>query len=339
MATCEVTVLNTGTKFSVDQAEIILDGALARGIRLPHQCRGASCGTCKVRVVEGAVDHGWSLGLAISDDEKEQGYCLLCQARATTPALQIEISQPADADNRRTIELSAEVLSIVSLTPRVKRIVLATPADQGFTYPAGSYVEVMVPGIEPNRMYSLASVCREDGLLELFVSRHPAGKASGFIHDELRMGDRIRMRGPFGACRLPGGEGPVIGLAGGTGLAPVLAILEEALEHGAEEEMLLLLSVREPKEVFALDRLVKLARNHKNFQYQVLVTEEDSPYTTQPMLAPTWIRQTFLSLESHRVVIGGSPGFVKACADTCTSLGLDPSRISTDSFAPVEPHC
>ncbi|APR96959.1 2Fe-2S iron-sulfur cluster binding domain protein [Pandoraea thiooxydans] len=336
MTTCEVTVINTGEQFSVDQAEIILDSALAQGIRIPHQCRGASCGTCKVRVLTGAVDHGWSLGLAITDEEKGQGYCLLCQARAITPELRIEIPSGVGGGNEQATEMCTEVLSVVSLTPRVKRVVLATPADRTFVYPAGSYLEVLVPGVDPNRMYSLASACRNDGLLELFVSRHAFGEASGFIHDTLRVGDLIRVRGPFGACRLPDGAGPVIGLAGGTGLAPVLAILEDALERGADEPMLLLHSVSQTREVFALDRLVGLSRRHDNFKYQILVTDEQSPYTSHPMFAPAWIRQTFSSLATHRAVIGGSPGFVEACAQTCISLGLDAARISTDSFVPSE---
>ncbi|VVE04620.1 2Fe-2S iron-sulfur cluster binding domain protein [Pandoraea cepalis] len=337
MTTCEVTVLNTGAKFSVNQADIILDGALAQGISLPHQCRGASCGTCKVKVAHGAVDHGWSLGLAISDDEKARGYCLLCQARALTPTLQIELPEGADVDAQTTTVFSSEVLSTVNLTPRIKRVVLAAPADVGFTYPAGAYVELVIPGVTPNRMYSLAAADEKTGVMELFVSRHPSGQASGFIHDELKVGDRIQVRGPFGTCRLPPGDGPVVGFAGGTGLAPVLAIFEDALAHGFSDAMLLMLSVREVQEVFALDRLATLTRRYQNFQYQIVVTEEVSRYTAEPMLAPLWIQQTFSSMALYRAVISGSPGFVQACVQACTALGLAADRISTDSFASSGP--
>ncbi|VVE20755.1 2Fe-2S iron-sulfur cluster-binding protein [Pandoraea terrigena] len=333
MTTCEVTVLNTGAKFSVNQADIILDGALAQGIALPHQCRGASCGTCKVKVAQGAVDHGWSLGLAISDDEKAQGYCLLCQARALTPTLKIELPVGDDVDAQTPTVFSSEVLSTVNLTPKVKRVVLAAPVDAGFTYPAGAYVEVAIPGVAPNRMYSLAAADENTGILELFVSRHPSGLASGFIHDELKVGDRIQVRGPFGTCRLPQGDGPVVGLAGGTGLAPVLAIFEDALARGVSDAMLLMLSVREVQEIFALDRLETLTRRYQHFRYQIVVTEEVSRYTAEPMLAPLWIQQTFSSMASHRAVISGSPGFVRACVQACMALGLAADRLSTDSFA------
>lgn len=219
MQTCDVTEVNSGATFTIRCDDIILDGALAQGISLPHQCRGASCGTCKARVIEGEVDHGWSLGDALSDEEKSRGYCLLCQARPVTDTLRIETVAPVQSPSE-VRERKAEVASVVNLTPRVKRVVLALPAHEDFRYAAGAYVEFQLDGVTPNRMYSLASPEREDGLLEFWVARHPEGLASGYIHDELAVGDSVRILGPFGHCRMPGGSGPVIGLAGGTGLAP-----------------------------------------------------------------------------------------------------------------------
>lgn len=338
MATCEVTEINSGTTFSIDQSEIILDGALAKGILLPHQCRGASCGTCKARVIEGAVDHGWSLGFAISEDERAQGYCLLCQARPLTPTLRLETLNGTSAARKQAFEVKAEVLSVVSLTPKVKRIVMALPCDAAPSYPAGCYVELAIPEVNPNRMYSVASPYVEsERLLEFFVARHPGGRASGFIHDELKAGDIVEIRGPFGTCQLPSGVGPVIGLAGGTGLAPVLSIFEDHLRRGSADQMLLLLSVREVCDVFALERLVQLERRHKNFRYQIIVTDEPSRYTETAMFAPTWLRLRYSSLAGHRAVISGAPGFVEACVQACVTLGIALNDIATDSFVPMIP--
>lgn len=334
MQTCDVTEVNSGATFTIRCDDIILDGALAQGISLPHQCRGASCGTCKARVIEGEVDHGWSLGDALSDEEKSRGYCLLCQARPVTDTLRIETVAPVQSPSE-VRERKAEVASVVNLTPRVKRVVLALPAHEDFRYPAGAYVEFQLDGVTPNRMYSLASPEREDGLLEFWVARHPEGLASGYIHDELAVGDSVRILGPFGHCRMPGGSGPVIGLAGGTGLAPVLAIFEDALRRGATDDLLLVLSVREVREVFAQDRIMGLARRYPNFRYQVLVTDEPSRYTDTPMLATTWLLAHYRSLVDYRIVIGGSPGFVDACIAACLSLGVAGTSIAVDSFVPV----
>eukprot|EP01034_Spumella_vulgaris_P014996 gene14996-19163_t len=81
VAAAKEPVLNNGRRFNMPRSECILDAALSQGIALPHQCRGASCGMCKARVTQGTVDNGWSLGLAISDQEIAEGFCLMCQAR------------------------------------------------------------------------------------------------------------------------------------------------------------------------------------------------------------------------------------------------------------------
>lgn len=338
MATCEVTEVNSGATFVIDCNDIVLDGALAQGIALPHQCRGASCGTCKAHVLEGEVDHGWSFGLALSDAEKAEGLCLLCQARPLTATLRVQTLQTPGAAASEVVECDARVLSSVNVTPRVKRVVLALPQPVPAHLPAGCYVEVCLPDVAPHRMYSLAApFAKETGLIELFVARHPQGRASAFIHDRLAVGETLGIRGPFGTCRLPDGTGPVLGLAGGTGLAPVLAIFEAQLQSGCTDDFLLVLSVREAREVFALDRLEALARRHANFRYQVLVTHEPSRYTPQPLLAPDWLRANHASLRGHRGVIGGAPGFVEACVAACEALGMNRADIATDSFTAVAP--
>lgn len=339
MGTCEVTEMNSGATFTIDINEIVLDGALAQGIDLPHQCRGASCGTCKARVLEGDVDHGWSFGLAISDEEKKQGLCLLCQARPLSATLRVQTLQGvASGGSIDASDFDAQVLSAVSVTPRVKRLVLALPLSTSVNLPAGCYVQVCLPGISPHRMYSLAApFSQETGLVELFVARHLDGRASGFIHNRLGVGDTVRIRGPFGTCRLPTGSGPILGLAGGTGLAPVLAIFEAQLQAGCEEDIMLVLSVREASEVFALDRLELLARRYRNFRFQIIVTDEPSRYLAQPMLAPDWMRAHYASLRGYRAVVSGAPGFVQACVVVCLELGIDLADIATDSFTSVAP--
>ena len=77
----EVTVENTGETYRCPADTVLLDAALAAGIHMPHNCRGGACGTCKARLVEGSVDHGWVMSFAITDEEKEQGYCLCCQSK------------------------------------------------------------------------------------------------------------------------------------------------------------------------------------------------------------------------------------------------------------------
>jgi len=329
-------VVNDALSFSVPDGEIILDAALSQGIALPHQCRGANCGMCKARVREGSVDNGWSLGLAISGEELAEGYCLMCQARPTSGSVRLETVQPLPGgDGSPVMSFDARVLCNTSLTPRVKRVVLEVPAELDFAAGAGAYVELELPGLAPNRRYSLAAGPARSGHIELLVAKHPGGAASGYIHEMLRPGDVVPVSGPYGTCRLPEGEGPVLGLAGGTGLAPVLSIMEDALARGDASPMRLMLSVRDDSELMLLDRLSGLARSHANFSYALLVTEAPSRFCNRRQYAPSWLREEYPRLAGWRAVIGGSPGFVAACSDTCVSMAMAQEHISSDSFSPV----
>lgn len=328
----EVRVRNNGASFKVKNGECILDAALSQGVQLPHQCRGASCGECKSRVHVGTVDHGWSLGFAITDQEKAEGLCLACQAKPLTDVVEIETLRPVGGSALPAVEVTAKVVSNVQLTPRVMRLVLAPEGN--VKYEAGSYAELVLPGVAPNRVYSFGTPARDDGLLEFFVALHPHGMASGYVHSELQIGDRISVKAPFGSCRMPDGTGPVVGLAGGTGLAPVLAIFEESLASGEQVEHVLAFSVREDAEVFALERMESLARTYANFSYALVVTDAPSRHCAQQQFVPAWVRQRFKTLAGHRAVIGGSPRFVQACQETCLELGMQGADLATDSFVP-----
>lgn len=338
VTTCDVQVLNNGRRFNMPRSECILDAALSQGIALPHQCRGASCGECKAQVVEGRVDHGWALGFAITDAEKEDGYCLTCQAKPLTPQLRIRtLREPAGAAPP-VRQIHAQVVANTPLTPRVSRVVLSPSAGESLAYEAGDYAELVLPGVAPNRMYSFATPPRGDGLMEFFIARHPGGAASGYVRDQLRLGDHVELRGPFGTCRMPPGQGPVIAMAGGTGLAPVLAIIDQSLRSGGTQPHTLVLSVRDDEEVFALDRLQGLAGTYPHFSYHLLVTDAPSRFCVKQQFAPAWLRERYTDLSTTRAVIGGSPGFVQACSDACSALGMAPGAIATDSFTPLAAH-
>lgn len=328
-------IVNGKISFSVPDGEIILDAALSQGIPLPHQCRGASCGTCKARVLEGSVDNGWSFGLAISDEELKEGFCLLCQARPTTELVRVETVRPMEEmASSKVVAFDAQVVRNEAISPRVRHLVLRAPEASGFAAKAGSYVEVGIPGVVSNRKYSVATVPRE-GLIELLVSRHPQGKASGYIHEALAEGDYVRVSGPFGTCCMPAGTGPVLGLAGGTGLAPVISIMEAALREGDKSAMRLMLSVREDEELIFVRRLARLKEEHLNFDFYLLVTDCPSQFCAKQQFAPSWLRDEYQTLDGWRAVIGGSPGFVHACTDVCRSLGMRADDISSDSFESV----
>jgi CDP-4-dehydro-6-deoxyglucose reductase, E3 len=348
-AGCRVTVANTGEGFVCPPGELILDAGLAAGIALPHNCRGGACGTCKARVVEGEVDHGWGLSFALSDEEKAAGKCLICQSRALTATLTIEMDGAMTAGEEAPpplIETVARVLASEPLTPSVRRLVLALPPGVRFRYRAGMHVEIRAPGLRRARTYSIATApdaegLPPDGLLELFVARHPHGRASGWLHAPERLGEELALRGPSGSFRLPAqATGPILCLAGGTGLAPLLAIARSALAAGRRDPIRLVHSVRAKGEIFAQDALFALARRPGRFSYALALTREAPAGLASGWRAgriQDWLPAETPDLARHWVLAAGPPGFVDAVVDMARALGAAPERILTDRFTPMPP--
>jgi CDP-4-dehydro-6-deoxyglucose reductase, E3 len=298
-------------------------------------------------VLEGSVDHGWVLSFAITDEEKAAGKCLICQSKPTSAVLVIRpdgAMVPAEQDLPAPIEASGLVVASEALTPSIRRLVVALPEGVRFRYRAGMHVEVGTPAVPKRRTYSIANAPDKDGLppdglLTFLVTRHEGGRASSWLHDELRVGQPLALHGPYGSFRWPeDAKGPVLCLAGGSGLAPILAVLQGALGKGYAGPIKLVLSVRDRSEVFGLDACHALARRHPNFSWQVTLSRAPEPESALGWRCgrvSDWLPDAFPDLSDWHVLIAGSPGFVDACAKAARGLGASDRCILSDSFTPT----
>lgn len=341
---CDVTVENTGESYACPEQSSLLDAALAAGLHMPHNCRGGACGTCKAQLLEGTVDHGWAMSFAITDEEKTLGYCLCCQSRPRSPRIRLRMMH--DMAARQTGEIRiipAEVVTTViaahKVTPSVLRLVVAVPRGVRFRYTAGMDMEFLLPGLAAARPYSIADAPDDDsappaGQMTFYIARHDQGAASGWLHDHARIGDALTLRGPYGAFGFPDHhDGPVLALAGGTGLSPLLAATSHALARGFAHPIHLMLSVRNRVEAFALEDLTRLARRHANFGWTVTLTREpDAPDGWGKGRIPALLAKERPDLSSYAALIAGGPDFVNACSTAVGQLGVAAERIIVDSF-------
>lgn len=347
-AASRVDVHQSPISFPADPARPVLDSALEAGVRLPHNCRGGICGTCKATVLEGELDDGDAVRMALTDAERSAGVRLLCQAKPVSAAVRVRLHAPLPAQPKAPMaprEILCETVASRPVTPSVREVALAVPAAARFRYRAGMHVEFAVPGVGPARTYSMLDAPDADGgppggILRFLVVRQPGRGASAWVHDELRPGGVLAVRGPFGTFALPAGfEGPVLGLAGGTGIAPVLAVVEEALAGGFDRPLMLVHSVRDRDEVLCMDAFARLAAASPNFSYKVTLTRESPPAGTRYLAGrvPDILHRIHGGLDSHAVLAAGSPGFVDACAARAHELGAAPERVVLDSFLPADP--
>lgn len=345
----DVTIENTGESFRCPADTIILDAGLAAGLHMPHNCRGGACGTCKSKIIEGQVDHGWVMSFAITDEEKAAGYCLACQSKPLSPVLRLRTVEPmqrrvAGEDLIVPAEITAPVVAAHNVTPSVRRLVVALPRGIRFHFRAGMNMEFAAPGLDQPRPYSMANAPdaegnAPDGQLCFYVTRHDKGRCSAWIHG-LAVGDAIALRGPYGEFHLPlAANGTrVLALAGGSGLSPILSVLSKALADGYRQPVELLFSARDRSEIFAVDELSALARRHENFTYRITLTREAQDrggYLRGRV--PDVLAREKPDLSAAVVLVAGAPFFVDACAAAAKRAGADPSRVVVDSFLPRAP--
>jgi CDP-4-dehydro-6-deoxyglucose reductase, E3 len=217
------------------------------------------------------------------------------------------------------------------VTPVIAELLLH-PDGPPLRYRAGQYVLLGDPGAElVVRSYSIANAPRRDGLISLLVTRVPGGQLSAWAHDVLRPGDRVLVSGPYGSfTAAPGEAGPMLLLAGGSGLAPVRALAEDALRQPTCAQVVLFFSARSERDLIDDERLREWQRRHPRFRYLRTLTGADGPPPTGRI--PAILGGFFPGLSGWRVYIAGAPGFAAACAAAAHACGARPGRVLAEEF-------
>jgi CDP-4-dehydro-6-deoxyglucose reductase, E3 len=347
---CTVTIEGTSQVFECGD-QYVLDAAISAGVQVPYNCRGGACGTCKAEVLEGAVEHGWVMGFAISDEEQAQGKCLICSSKPTSERLRLRMLNRSAVIEDATVfiprEYSSCVVAAYDVTPAVRLVTVQMPADESFRFDAGMYMELLLEGVEPSRPYSIVTAPLADGtapgdMISFLVVRHEFGLASRRLHAELCVGDALRVRGPYGTFRLPQDQGAnLLLLGGGTGLAPLVALASRALEVDPVAPVELWFSTRTRRDVFYVDELQRLAHRHANFSYQVFLSRAGPA----EILPASWHRGRLTQQLPERltraaagtILIAGSPEFVRACADCALASGARPETVISEAYEPKLP--
>jgi naphthalene 1,2-dioxygenase ferredoxin reductase component len=295
-------------------------------VPMSYSCMAGRCGTCRCRVLDGEVMEG--AGEQQRPLDGGPGTVLACQTWLTEPCT-IEIPEPDEVVVHPARIVKATVQSIEDLTHDIKRLVLrpAKPVD----FSPGQYVQLQFTP-EHVRPYSMAGLMG-DGLFEFHVRRVPGGRVTGYIAQQLQVGDAVKVSGPLGSAYLRRQhEGPMLCVAGGTGLAPILSILRGALAQGMPNPVHLYLGVRSPRDVYGLDWLGQLQRDHPGLTVQIVVTSGGDPAVHRCGLVTDAIEQDHRSLQGWRAYLCGSPPMVEAATVVARRKGVPAEHIHADAF-------
>jgi ferredoxin-NADP reductase len=226
----------------------------------------------------------------------------------------------------------------VAETPRVKTILLDVPGWPG--HRAGQHVDVRLTaedGYQAERSYSIASA--PDGTrVALTIQRLEDGEVSPYLTGELRPGDQIELRGPIGGYFVwePSEGAPLMLVAGGSGIVPLMAMIRTRATAGNDTETRLLYSARSQDDVIYRGELERLSGDGLTVVYTL--TDSQPPgwtsYTRRvdaEMLAEVGPRPT----EQPRFYTCGPTPFVEAVAEALVRLGHETGAIKTERFGPT----
>ncbi|MCF4165744.1 2Fe-2S iron-sulfur cluster binding domain-containing protein [Zavarzinia compransoris] len=324
-----------GQAIKVAEGQTILDACLRGGIYLPYQCNHGLCSTCKISVIEGEVDLGDASPFALMDFEREEGRALACCARPLSDVtIEADIDVDPDARNCPVLDFEAEVVDIRPLARDIKGIWLDASAID-FEFQAGQYVQLRIPGVQGERAFSLANAPGGDRL-ELHVRRVPGGKGTEYLHDVLKVGDRLSVSGPYGRFYVRESSSlPMIFIAGGSGLSSPKSMVEDLLARGFEQKITLLHGVRQRQDLYYDDLFRRLAETHANFTYVPVLSDaqpEDRWTGETGFVHEAAVRLFDGMFRGHKAYLCGPPPMIEAGIRALMKGRLFDRDIHTESF-------
>ena len=311
--------------------EMVADAAFRQKINLPMDCRDGVCGTCKCFAEKGKYELEFYMDESMSDDEAEEGYVLTCQM---TPESDCVLRVPASSALCKTAPeaVEAEVLGVDNLseTSFGLRVKLAKPI--GFL--PGQYVNVTVPGAGKHRSYSFSSAPGAEEA-SFLIRNLPGGVMSSYLGEEAKAGDNVTLTGPMGAFYLRPIERAQLWLAGGTGLAPFLSMLEQVAEQGSDQPITLYYAVTRAADLVELDRVTALAEKIGNVSVITILAAEDDAHERKGFVTDH-VTAEDLSNGDCDVYLCGPPPMVDAVRDHFDKLGVEPANFYFEKFNPTE---
>ncbi len=331
-----------GAVVEVKAGDNLLKAALDAGLPWPHDCRVGSCGTCRCTLKEGDIKPLSDFSYVLDGDQLDAGMILACQSTLRSDVVvEVELD---DAEHH--VEVTSHTGSIRRLTPLTDDILeVVIKVDDEFprSAVAGQYAEVGIPSLDKPRSYSFAKAPQNEGNGEItfFVRLVPGGEFTEWLFAEDRTGEAVTVTGPYGHFWLRKGDGPVLCVAGGSGMSSIKAVLEDACDKQIARDVFYLFGARTQKDLYCLDEMQDLQRRwnaQANFTFIPVLSEEptESGWDGARGLVTDFLKQhcndNGLDLASSQAYLCGPPPMVDAAVDFFKSEGLGDDEIFFDKF-------
>ena len=319
------------TRFVTCKAgEKVLDAAFRAKINLPMDCSDGVCGTCKCRAESGRYDLGDDyIDDALSEDEKDSGLVLTCQM---VPESDCVIAVPASSTACKTGQ--SKFAATVSKVEQHNDAAIVLELDVDTIAPVflpGQYVNIDVPGSGQHRSYSFSSAPGESKI-SFLIKRISGGVMSSWL-ESAQPGNKVELTGPLGSFYLRAVERPLLFLAGGTGLAPFLSMLEVLARTHSQQKVHLIYGVTRDLDLVQVEAIEAYAAKLPNFSFGTVVADAQSGHPRKG-----WVTQHMpaeaLNDGDVDVYLCGPPPMVDAVRKHFDETGVKPNSFHYEKFTP-----
>ena len=364
MQAFQVSVQPSGRTFGVNEGEAMLAAGIRQGVGLPYGCKDGACGSCKCKKVSGVVIHGPHQSKALSDEEEAKGFVLTCCGVPYSDVV-LESRQVTEAGAFPIKKMPSRVMLLEKKSHDVMLVKLQLPANDGFAYHAGQYVEFILRD-GARRSYSMASAPRpiltaltatpaQTALdsaggptaathaapapghgLELHIRHMPGGKFTDHVFGAMKEKEIVRIEGPFGTFFLREDSAkPMILLASGTGFAPIKAVIEDMQIKGIDRPATLYWGGRRPADLYLDDWVKAKLAEMPNLKYVPVISNAvpEDGWSGRTGFVHAAVLQDFPDLSGHQVYACGAPIVIDSAKTAYTTEGgLPEDEFYADSF-------
>lgn len=316
--------------FAAEFGQTILDAAFAAGHDYPCGCQSGNCGACKSYLIAGEVEMSPYSEFALTEEEKAAGQILACRAVAWSD-VEVAWLEADDLASHAQRQLDCRVTALEPLTHDIRLVRLSIEAGGPFTFSAGQYARVTFDGL-PGRDYSMASQ-PDDPFLDFHIRAVDGGAVSRFVGGGLKLGDPVKVEGPRGISFLRENHtGPILALAGGSGLAPIKSIVERALARGARQPVTLYFGVRDERDLYLEGHFAALAARHPNFRFVPVLSQPSAPTARRTGFLAEVIAADIGATDGMKAYLAGPPVMVETCIAALGEKGLTRQHCHADAF-------
>ncbi|MDE1894516.1 MAG: 2Fe-2S iron-sulfur cluster binding domain-containing protein [Pseudomonadota bacterium] len=332
LAVHTVTLKSSGRRFPVAAGESVLEAAQRAGVALPYSCRSGVCGSCKATLLQGRCEYPRNPPLALNADALAHHAVLPCQAVPVTDLL-LEAREVTSVEDVARRQLDVLVAEKWLLTPEVIGMRLHPAAgERRLNRLPGQYIDVLLDDGK-RRSFSVANDLRADGMIELHVRHVAGGGFTTWVSERLQVGDRLRIEGPLGTfVPREDSERPMIFMAGGTGFAPVKAIVEHFIALGTRRAIDVYWGARSADELYLRGLAEHWQRELPQLRFHAVVSDPARAAGLRTGLVHRELLADQPDLSGHDLYMSGPPAMIEASHQAFLDAGLPEDRLYYDSF-------